>query len=148
MRLPGGLGTQAPGGVDVITDADLPLLDLVPEPVPGGQLRSTGLPLTAILVLAAVLRFWHLAATGFNSDESVYTGSASSLAGDGTLHSMFPVFRAHPLLFQVLLSLVLRIHETDFAARAFAALVSITLAPALMTLFIRGKIRHEHGGEL
>ncbi len=32
---------------------------------------------------------------------------------------------------------------TKTFAMAFAALVSITLAPALMTLFIRGKIRHE-----
>ena len=27
---------------------------------------------------------------------------------------------------------------------AFAALVSVTLAPALMTLFIRGRVRPEH----
>ncbi len=33
---------------------------------------------------------------------------------------------------------------TKTFSMAFAALVSITLAPALMTLFIRGKIRHEH----
>src|SRR4029077_8392770 len=32
---------------------------------------------------------------------------------------------------------------TKTFSMAFAALVSITLAPALMTLFIRGKIRHE-----
>ncbi len=135
MRLPGGLGTQAPGGVDVITDADLPLLDLVPEPVPGGRLRSTGLPLTAILVLAAFLRFWHLAAVGFNSDESVYTGAASSLAGDGTLRGMFPVFRAHPLLFQALLSLVLRVHESDWTARAFAAALGVA---AVAVTFLLG----------
>ncbi len=32
---------------------------------------------------------------------------------------------------------------TKTFAMAFAALVSVTLAPALMTLFVRGKIRHE-----
>ena len=35
-----------------------------------------GLPLLAILALAAFLRFWQLAAVGFNSDEAVYTGSS------------------------------------------------------------------------
>ena len=33
---------------------------------------------------------------------------------------------------------------TKTFAMAFAAIVSITLAPALMTLFVRGRIRHEH----
>jgi hypothetical protein len=38
---------------------------------------------------------------------------------------MFPVFRAHPLLFQTLLSLVLRAHDTDWTARAFAAGIGV-----------------------
>ena len=38
---------------------------------------------------------------------------------------MFPVFRAHPLLFQTLLSLVLRVHDTDWTARAFAAAIGV-----------------------
>ena len=33
---------------------------------------------------------------------------------------------------------------TKTFAMAFAALVSVTLAPALMTFFVRGRIRHEH----
>jgi len=164
MRLLGDLATRtAPGAVDVITEPDLTLPDPGPAPVtpapardraawrgraagPRGRLRSTGLPLAAILVLAAFVRFWHLAATGFNSDESVYTGSASSLAGDGTLHSMFPVFRAHPLLFQVLLSLVLRIHETDFAARAFAAAIGV--AAVAMTFLLGSRLYGRRAGLL
>jgi 4-amino-4-deoxy-L-arabinose transferase-like glycosyltransferase len=158
MRLLGDLGTRTPpGAVDVITEPDLTLPDPGPVPVTPapardraagrrGRLRSTGLPLTAILVLAALLRFWHLAATGFNSDESVYTGSASSLAGDGTLHSMFPVFRAHPLLFQVLLSLVLRIHETDFAARAFAAAIGV--AAVAVTFLLGSRLYGRRAGLL
>jgi hypothetical protein len=130
----------------VIAPADPPLLEGIrdraapepaaprpaaPAPAGGvavgrrGWMLSTGLPLTAILALAAFLRFWHLAAIGFNSDESVYTGSAASLAGDATLRGMFPVFRAHPLLFQTLLSLVLRVHESDWTARAFAAAIGV-----------------------
>jgi 4-amino-4-deoxy-L-arabinose transferase-like glycosyltransferase len=89
------------------------------------RLLFPGLPLLAILALAAFLRFWQLAAVGFNSDEAVYTGSAASIAGNHTLAGIFPVFRAHPLLFQTLLSLVLRIHDTDWTARAFAAVIGI-----------------------
>jgi 4-amino-4-deoxy-L-arabinose transferase-like glycosyltransferase len=86
-----------------------------------------------ILALAAFLRFWQLTAVGFNSDEAVYTGSAASLAGNSTLQPMFPVFRAHPLLFQTLLSLVLRLHDTDWTARAFAATIGVaTVALTLM----------------
>jgi dolichol-phosphate mannosyltransferase len=83
------------------------------------------LPLTAIVALSAFLRFWQLTAVGFNSDEAVYTGSAASIAGNSPLAAMFPVFRAHPLLFQTLLSLVLRVHDTDWTARAFAAAIGV-----------------------
>jgi 4-amino-4-deoxy-L-arabinose transferase-like glycosyltransferase len=61
--------------------------------------------LGAILVAATCLRLWHLDALGANSDEAVYAGQAASIAGDPDLEPLFPVFRAHPLLFQVLLSL-------------------------------------------
>jgi glycosyltransferase involved in cell wall biosynthesis len=84
-----------------------------------------GVPLAAITALAVVLRFWQLGTVGFNTDEAVYTGSAASLAGNSTLAAIFPVFRAHPLLFQTLLSVVLRIHDTDWTARAFAAVIGI-----------------------
>jgi 4-amino-4-deoxy-L-arabinose transferase-like glycosyltransferase len=83
------------------------------------------LPLVAVLGIAFFLRFWQLAAVGFNSDEAVYTGSAASIAGDRVLQPLFPIFRAHPLLFQTLLSLILRVHNTDWTARALAATIGI-----------------------
>ena len=89
------------------------------------RLMYPGLPVLAVLALAVVFRFWHLTAVGFNTDEAVYTGSAASIAGKTTLTSMFPVFRAHPLLFQTLLSLVLRVHDSDWAARALAAVIGV-----------------------
>lgn len=87
-------------------------------------LRSA-LPLTAILALAAFLRFWQLTTVGFNSDEAVYTGTAASLAGDPTMQPVFPVFRAHPVLFTGFLSLFLRGGADDFTARAVAAAIGV-----------------------
>jgi Dolichyl-phosphate-mannose-protein mannosyltransferase len=58
-----------------------------------------------VLVLAAVLRLWNLNGVGFNSDEAVYSGQAAAIANDSDLGELFPVFRAHPLLFQTFLSL-------------------------------------------
>jgi len=61
--------------------------------------------LTLVLAVPAVtLRVWQIDALGVNSDEAVYAGQGASLAGDTDLLPYFPVFRAHPLLFQALLS--------------------------------------------
>ena len=54
---------------------------------------------------AVFLRFWHLTSIGFNSDEAVYAGQGASIAGDAALRPFFPIFRAHPLLYQTFLSL-------------------------------------------
>lgn len=86
---------------------------------------GTAAPLTAILALAALLRFWDLNATGFNSDEAVYTGTAASLAGDPTLQQFFPVFRAHPLLLATLLSGLLGHGVDDHSARAVTAAIGV-----------------------
>ena len=56
-----------------------------------GWAGRRGLPVGAVLGLAAYLRFRQLAAVGFNSDEAVYTGSAEALSGNHALVSMFPV---------------------------------------------------------
>jgi hypothetical protein len=120
-----------------------------PGPVAAGARRrwllSTALPLTVILAIAMFLRFWQLAAVGFNGDEAVYTGTAASLAGDHALSTLFPVFRAHPLLFQTLLSLVLRVHESDWTARAFGALIGVG---AVGMTFLAGKRLYGRGAGL
>lgn len=91
------------------------------------------LPLLGVLAVAAFMRLWQLGAVGLNSDEVVYTGSAASLAGDKTLGAMFPVFRAHPLLFQALESLVLHGHLDDFRVRLVPALIGVaTVAVAYL----------------
>lgn len=79
------------------------------------------LVLTAILVVAAFVRIWQLGALGFNSDEAVYMGTAASIAGDPHLSGLFPVFRAHPLFFQMAVSLLYRIQMSDLTPRLLAA---------------------------
>jgi Dolichyl-phosphate-mannose-protein mannosyltransferase len=120
--IPAGSALAIPAGSALAIPA-------VSAPTVARRIRSwllfPGLPLTAIMGLAVFLRLWQLTAVGFNSDEAVYTGSASAIAGNHTLTAMFPVFRAHPLLFQTLLSLALRIHDTDWTARAFAAAIGV-----------------------
>jgi 4-amino-4-deoxy-L-arabinose transferase-like glycosyltransferase len=71
------------------------------------------LAVASIVSLAAVMRVWDLGAVGFNTDEAVYAGQAASIAGDATLSPFFPIFRAHPLLFQTIVSLVYLVGGTD-----------------------------------
>ena len=55
---------------------------------------------TLVMVLAAGIRLWGLNQIGFNTDEAVYSGQAAAIAQVPVLRDIFPVFRAHPLLFQ------------------------------------------------
>jgi hypothetical protein len=106
-----------------------------PDAVPAGQvreLRRRWLPvggqllvLAAITAVAAVFRFRELGAVGFNSDEAVYTGTSASLAGNESMRSLFPIFRAHPLLLQLAVSFTEHGRLTDWAPRAIAATVGV-----------------------
>jgi hypothetical protein len=76
------------------------------------KLTRTLLPWLLVLVVAipaVFLRVWHIDSLGVNSDEAVYAGQAASLAADPELSPFFPIFRAHPLLFQSMLSIVYQI---------------------------------------
>jgi hypothetical protein len=86
---------------------------------------TTGLPITVVLAVATFLRFWQLDRIGFNSDEAVYSGTAASLAGNDVMRSMFPIFRAHPLFLQILLSFGMHTHVSDWGARAVTAVIGV-----------------------
>jgi hypothetical protein len=73
------------------------------------------------LAIGMFLRYWRLNALGFNSDEAVYAGQAASIAHQSEYLPYFPIFRAHPLLFQSLLSLPYRFGVTDIVGRMLAA---------------------------
>jgi hypothetical protein len=81
--------------------------------------------LAPILVAAAVLRIWQLNSTGFNSDEAVYAGQGAAIADHPELEEFFPIFRAHPLLLQTLLSLGFRLRLGDGFARLTVAVMGV-----------------------
>jgi 4-amino-4-deoxy-L-arabinose transferase-like glycosyltransferase len=122
-------------GPDSDETVDLgPVPDRVAAPYPAPWSRRwaraqarvlRAVPVVAVLAVAAVPRFWHLTAIGYNSDESVYAGTAASIAGDTDLGRMFPIFRAHPVLFQMVVSLAMRIAENDWVPRAVAATIGV-----------------------
>ncbi|HYS33229.1 MAG TPA: glycosyltransferase family 39 protein, partial [Streptosporangiaceae bacterium] len=99
------------------------------ELVPGapshraGTLRARMIAALAVAMVAApavTLRLWHINALGFNSDEAVYAGQGAAIAGAPQLSDLFPVFRAHPLLFQLATSLLYRVKVSDFSPRLLA----------------------------
>ena len=80
----------------------------------------------ALAILGGVfLRIWQINAMGFNTDEAVYAGQAAAIAGVPVLKDIFPIFRAHPLLFQFLLSLVYRIQFSDVLGRLLAVVIGM-----------------------
>ncbi len=81
--------------------------------------------LVAALVIGTFLRLWNINAMGFNTDEAVYAGQAASIAGVPGLKDIFPVFRAHPLFIQFLLSLFYKISFSDLAGRFLAVIAGV-----------------------
>lgn len=86
--------------------------------------------LVGIAVAAVFVRVWQINALGFNSDESVYAGQAAAIANNADLKPFFPIFRAHPLLFQTVLSLGYRMGGGDLTARLLA------VATGLATVYL------------
>lgn len=106
-------------GRDLVVAVDTTTPDSTPDPssspVEPGR-RWFTLPHLALFVIVAVatlVRVWAINATGYNSDEIVYVSQGASIAGDPMSSNVFPIFRAHPLLFQSLLSIL---HQLTSAA--------------------------------
>ena len=78
-----------------------------------------------VVVPAVALRVMYLTNLGFNSDEAVYAGQGLSLAGNMQYVPYFPVFRAHPLLFQTLLSVPYSLGADPMAGRYVAAALGL-----------------------
>src|SRR5512146_1295771 len=81
----------------------------VPMPVVS-VVTVSRLVLVVSMAVGGFLRIWQINVMGYNTDEAVYAGQAAAIAGVEGLKNLFPVFRAHPLLFQFLLSVIYRIN--------------------------------------
>jgi 4-amino-4-deoxy-L-arabinose transferase-like glycosyltransferase len=127
--------------VGVVPNVDIE--PLVPAPAPESTepeprpLVPVWVWLLAILFVAVFVRTWGLNRAGFNSDETVYAGQAASIAGNVTLQKFFPIYRAHPLLFQTLLSVLYKITTSDYAARLLSAAFGV--ATVFLT-YLSGKL--------
>lgn len=104
----------APAGATVKVTVKVPAAEAGPSVwsrIAGTRIRGRTLAQTVswllplgVLAIAALVRLWQLDAIGFNTDEAVYSGQAAALANDPDLTPFFPIFRAHPLLFQFVLA--------------------------------------------
>lgn len=86
---------------------------------------ATTAGVTLAVGLGAALRLWHINALGLNSDEAVYAGQAASIANDHALRNFFPIFRAHPLLVQTILSLPFQFGTSDLVGRVVTTLFGL-----------------------
>ncbi|MGZ4494241.1 MAG: ArnT family glycosyltransferase [Nocardioides sp.] len=87
--------------------------------------HATTLLLLGTLGVGATVRLVNLNVYGFNSDEAVYAGQAAALAGNPHYVGAFPVFRAHPMLIQSLLSVFFRSGEHDVVGRVVIAAIGV-----------------------
>lgn len=78
-----------------------------------------------VLALASALRVVGLNQLGFNSDEAVYAGQAAAIAEAPVLKDIFPIFRAHPLLFHFLLAIQYRFGVTDVGGRLLSVAIGL-----------------------
>ena len=92
--------------------------------------------LIIIIALAATLRIVNINAVGFNSDEAVYAGQGASIARVPVLTDIFPVFRAHPMLFQFVLALFFQFGAYDWLGRLVSAAVGIA---TVLLIYALGK---------
>jgi hypothetical protein len=109
-------------------EAPRPRLELLPgpSPQPAAAARDrTALALAAVLAVGAFVRVWDINAIGFNSDEAVYVGQAAGIAHVSALEPFFPIFRAHPLLFQTVLSFGFKLGLAGGFERLAAAAVGL-----------------------
>jgi predicted membrane-bound mannosyltransferase len=98
----------------------------------------------ALIVIAALaVRLHDLNRYGFNSDEAVYSGQAAALAGHQDYAHLFGVFRAHPLLVHVIVSLIYRITGVNDVAPRLVAVafgVGLVILGGAIGWLVRGRL--------
>ena len=91
----------------------------------GSLARAESVSVVLILLVGIAVRLWGINSFGFNTDEAVYAGQAAAIAQDPDLKEIFPIFRAHPLLVQLLLAVTFTFGVNDLLARVAAVAVGI-----------------------
>ncbi|MBK9945073.1 MAG: glycosyltransferase family 39 protein [Kouleothrix sp.] len=82
--------------------------------------------LLGAVALGTLLRLWALNRLGYNSDEAVYAGQGAAIAAAPIYKDIFPIFRAHPLLFQFVLAISFRFFGvSDLQGRLIAVLAGV-----------------------
>jgi hypothetical protein len=81
--------------------------------------------LVAVLAIALAVRVVYINELGYNSDEAVYAGQGAAIAQVPILKDIFPVFRAHPLLFQFLVALSYKFGTNDILPRLLSVLIGL-----------------------
>ncbi len=98
------------------------------------QATLTVISLGVVVGLAVFLRFFQLNAVGYNSDEAVYAGQGAAIAKTPFIKDIFPIFRAHPMLFQFILALFFSTGVDDWLGRAVSAVIGV--ATVLLVFFL------------
>jgi dolichyl-phosphate-mannose-protein mannosyltransferase len=88
-------------------------------------LTVEGATLVLALMAGAFLRMWQVNEFGLNSDEAVYAGQAAAIGGVPELEPYFSAFRAHPVLFQSVLSFGFLLGDIDLWGRLFSAVIGL-----------------------
>lgn len=92
-----------------------------------------------IAVAGFGLRLWQLDALGFNSDEAVYAGQAAAIASDPNLKDIFPIFRAHPLLFQWTMAVSMGLGVEEMGLRVLTAVIGMV---TVWFAFLAGRVMY------
>jgi hypothetical protein len=100
--------------------------------------------IAAILVIATMVRTISLNALGYNSDEAVYAGQGAAIAQVPVLKDIFPIFRAHPLLFQFTLALAFNWGVSDILGRLLSAAIGV--ATVFLTYRLGARMYGERAG--
>jgi 4-amino-4-deoxy-L-arabinose transferase-like glycosyltransferase len=116
-----------------------------PRGLANSNAAMTLLGLVAVVGAGAVVRLVRLMALGFNSDEAVYAGQGASLAGNHLFTDQFPIFRAHPLLFQTVLSMFYTSGGGDLGPRLLAVAVGLL---TIVVVFLLGRELYGRGAGL
>lgn len=101
------------------------------------RLLAEGVMLAIVFGSAVGVRIAYLTALGYNSDEAVYAGQGAAIAQVPILTDLFPIFRAHPLLFQFLLALIYSVKTGDAVGRLASVAIGVATVFVIYRLGVR-----------